>query len=46
MKLGGKVLGLSSIWNIARGSGNKEVETRRRDRRKVSHLTGFSLKFT
>jgi len=34
----GKVLGLSSIWNIQRGSGNKQVEIGRRDRRKVPQI--------
>ncbi|KIM33854.1 hypothetical protein M408DRAFT_325432 [Serendipita vermifera MAFF 305830] len=35
----GKVLGLSSVWNITRGSGNKEVVIERRDRRKVPRYT-------
>jgi hypothetical protein len=34
----GKVLGLSSIWNIQRGSGNKQVEIGRRDHRKVTEI--------
>jgi hypothetical protein len=34
----GKVLGLSSIWNIQRGSGNKQVEIGRKDHRKVPQI--------
>ncbi|KAG8820110.1 hypothetical protein FRC17_010244, partial [Serendipita sp. 399] len=32
----GRVLGLSSLWNIKRGSGRKEIEIGRRDEPKVS----------
>jgi hypothetical protein len=37
------VLGLPSIWNIQRGSGNKQVEIGRRDRRKVFRISVRSV---